>query len=480
MSGWNFENSYLKLPEAFYVKVNPEKTKAPELVILNERLAKSLGFNPGLLKEQGSAYLSGAALPEGAASIAQAYAGHQFGGFSILGDGRAVLLGEQMTPKGDRFDIQLKGSGRTPFSRGGDGKAILGPMLREYIISEAMFSLGVPTTRSLAVTLTGEKVLREGYQKGAVLTRVASSHIRVGTFQYAANFCSINELKELADYTINRHFSNVESSDNKYQSLLREVIKRQAELIAKWMLIGFIHGVMNTDNVALSGETIDYGPCAFMDVYDPETVFSSIDTHGRYSYGNQPNVGGWNLARFAESLLPLLHDNEDKALTLAQDEINKYYEVYHSFWLSGMRKKLGIFNEETNDLNLINTLLDIMHKDQADYTNTFLALTYEEDDYVNLNSDLEYHNWFSQWQERLNRQNESKEASQKLMRSSNPALIPRNYYVEEALTAANNGDLSVMNKLLDALSDPFAHKLEQAAYSCPPDMAGAYKTFCGT
>lgn len=478
--GWNFDNSYARLPGTFYTRVNPEKAPAPELVIINEGLAESLGLNPNILRVNGAAVLSGAELPEGAASIAQAYGGHQFGYFTMLGDGRAVLIGEQLTPRRERFDIQLKGSGRTPYSRGGDGKAVLGPMLREYIISEAMFNLGIPTTRSLAVTLTGEKVLREGYQKGAVLTRVASSHIRVGTFQYAAAYGSLDDLKALADYTINRHFSELGGADNKYLALLSTVIRKQAELISKWMLVGFIHGVMNTDNMALSGETIDYGPCAFMDVYEPETVFSSIDTKGRYAYGNQPEIGGWNLARFAETLLPLIDRKEDKALTLAQDEINRYFELYHEFWLSGMRDKLGIFNKEEGDRSLIYALLDIMHKNQADYTNTFLALTYEEDDYVNLREDEDFQNWYTLWQSRLTRQDNSKEASHKLMRSSNPALIPRNYYVEEALSAADRGDFDVMHRLLEALSDPYAHRLEQAAYSCPPLTGAKYKTYCGT
>ena len=295
----------------------------------------------------------------------------------MLGDGRAVLLGEQITPQGVRVDIQLKGSGRTPYSRGGDGRAALGPMLREYIISEAMHALGIPTTRSLAVVSTGESVIRETDLPGAILTRVAASHLRVGTFQYAAKWGTVEELQALADYTLKRHFPDVEEDENRYLSLLQEVIKRQAELIAKWQLVGFIHGVMNTDNMAISGETIDYGPCAFMDAYDPATVFSSIDSQGRYAYGNQPYIAGWNLARFAETLLPLLHENQEQAIELAQDAISNFAELYQSNWLAGMRAKLGIFNEETEDESLIEDLLSMMQKYRADYTNTFRALTFE-------------------------------------------------------------------------------------------------------
>ena len=299
-----------------------------------------------LQSNDGVAVLAGNQIPEGALPLAQAYAGHQFGHFTMLGDGRALLLGEQITPQGERVDIQLKGSGRTPYSRGGDGRAALGPMLREYIISEAMHALGIPTTRSLAVVTTGESVIRETELPGAILTRVAASHLRVGTFQYVSKWGTVEELRALADYTLKRHFPDVDADENRYLFLLQEVIKRQAALIAKWQLVGFIHGVMNTDNMAISGETIDYGPCAFMDAYDPATVFSSIDSQGRYAYGNQPHIAGWNLARFAETLLPLLHDNQEQAVKLAQDAISDFTELYHSNWLAGMRAKLGIFNEE--------------------------------------------------------------------------------------------------------------------------------------
>ncbi len=301
-TGWNFDNSYARLSKSFFTSTNPTPVSSPKLIIFNESLAKSLGLNVKKLQgKDGVDVFAGNVIPEGASPLAQAYAGHQFGHFTMLGDGRAVLLGEQINPQGERIDIQLKGSGRTPYSRGGDGRAALGPMLREYIISEAMHALGIPTTRSLAVVSTGEPVIRETDLPGAILTRVASSHIRVGTFQYVANWGNVEELRELADYTLKRHYPEIENGESRYLILLQEVIKRQAELIAKWQLVGFIHGVMNTDNMTISGETIDYGPCAFMDTYDPATVFSSIDRQGRYAYGNQPYIGGWNLARFAET-----------------------------------------------------------------------------------------------------------------------------------------------------------------------------------
>lgn len=480
-AGWNLDNSYARLPQLFFSSNKPTTVSSPKLIILNNRLAVSLGLNvEALQSEDGIAVLAGNQIPEGAAPLAQAYAGHQFGHFNMLGDGRAVLLGEQIPPQGERIDIQLKGSGRTPYSRGGDGRAALGPMLREYIISEAMHALGIPTTRSLAVVTTGESIIRETDLPGAILTRVAASHLRVGTFQYAAKWGTVEDLRILADYTLERHFPNIEADESRYLSLLQEVIKRQAELIAKWQLVGFIHGVMNTDNMTISGETIDYGPCAFMDAYDPETVFSSIDIQGRYAYGNQPNIAGWNLARFAETLLPLLHENQEQAVKLAQDKISDFPELFHSNWLAGMRTKLGIFNEETNDEALINGLLSIMKKYRADYTNTFRALTFDTPDTV-LFGTPEFTQWHDLWQARLGRQQESKASSNQLMQNSNPALIPRNHRVEEALEAAvERGDYSVMKRLLDVLSNPYAHSAEQAEYSTLPASATPYRTYCGT
>lgn len=482
-TGWNFDNSYARLPKSFFAKLNPTPVRSPKLVILNHSLAASLRLNVEALESyDGVEMLAGNQIPAGASPLAQAYAGHQFGHFTMLGDGRALLLGEQITPQGKRVDIQLKGSGKTPYSRGGDGRAALGPMLREYIISEAMHELGIPTTRSLAVVTTGEPVIRETEQPGAILTRVAASHLRVATFQYVSRWGTIEELRTLADYTLERHFPEVDADENRYISLLQEVIKRQAVLISKWQLVGFIHGVMNTDNMTISGETIDYGPCAFMDTYDPATVFSSIDVRGRYAYGNQPPIAMWDLARFAETLLPLLHDDEDQAVKLAQDVVSGFNDLYHSHWLSGMRAKLGMFSEEMQDESLIEELLTMMHEHGADYTNTFLALTFDKFSDMELFDTEEFAKWHEQWQARIGRQQESKASVQQLMKSSNPAIIPRNYRVEEALEAAvKQGDYSVMQRLLNVLSNPYAHSPEQADYSTlPPKSACPYRTFCGT
>ncbi len=482
-SGWNLDNSYAQLPKIFFSSLNPTPVSSPNLIILNNKLATSLGLNIEYLKSnQALDIIAGNKVLEGSFPIAQAYAGHQFGYFTMLGDGRAVLLGEQITPSGERFDIQLKGSGETPYSRKGDGRAALGPMLREYIISEVMYALGIPTTRSLAVVTTGEPVYREAIQRGAILTRVAASHLRVGTFEYVSKWGTIDDLRALADYTLNRHYKDFESSENKYLFLLKEVIKRQALLIAKWQLVGFIHGVMNTDNVAISGETIDYGPCAFMDTYDPATVFSSIDQYGRYAYGNQPSIGGWNLARFAETLLPLLHDNKEKAIELAQDAISEYNELYNYNYLLGMRSKLGIFNEEEDDQYLIENLLSMMQKYNADYTNTFSELTYDKPENTALYKTEEFTKWYELWKARLERQQENKLLSTELMRQSNPSIIPRNHRVEEALEAAvNNDDFSVMERLLDALSKPYTHTHCQSEYTkLPPKSNYPYRTFCGT
>ncbi|WP_341277920.1 YdiU family protein [Paenibacillus sp. FSL H8-0537] len=480
--GWNFDNSYARLPEGLFTATNPTPVRSPELIICNDKLAEALGLGAEALQsEEGAAMLAGNLIPEGALPLAQAYAGHQFGHFNRLGDGRALLLGEQITPSGERVDIQLKGPGRTPYSRGGDGRAGVGPMLREYIISEAMYGLGIPTTRSLAVVKTGEPVYREDTQQGAILTRVAASHIRVGTFQFAAQWAAAEELRALADYTVQRHFPQIAADDNRYLSLLQEVIKRQASLIAKWQLVGFIHGVMNTDNMAISGETIDYGPCAFMDAFSLATVFSSIDSQGRYAYGNQPYIAVWNLARLAESLLSLLHDDEEQALKLAEKALADFTDQYHRHWLAGMRGKLGIFNEEEQDDELMKDLLTLMEKHGADYTNTFVALTFNKLEDSALFSSPEYTEWHERWQNRVGRQEQSLEEAGQLMRSSNPAIIPRNHRVEEALEAAVNGDYTVMERLLEALADPYAHSPKQAQYAALPEPSGrAYRTYCGT
>ena len=472
---WNLDHSYAKLPELFFAKQEPDPVRAPKEVIFNHALAATLGVP--LVAE----VFAGNLLPEGAEPLAQAYAGHQFGHFTMLGDGRALLLGEQVTSTGERFDIQLKGSGRTPYSRRGDGRAALGPMLREYIMSEAMHALGVPTTRSLAVVETGEGVRREQMLRGAVLTRVAASHLRVGTFEYAAHFAATEDVRSLADYSITRHFPGIAESEEKYLLMLKETVRRQAFLIASWQLAGFIHGVMNTDNMAISGETIDYGPCAFMDSYHPETVFSSIDTHGRYSYENQPKAAAWNLARFAETLLPLLHEDEYEAVRLGQEEVRNFWDLYQEHWLAGMRAKLGLYDEEEGDALLIETFLELMQTFRADYTNSFRALTLDKKEDMELFSSADFHQWKDSWQKRLGRQEKSKEEVEALMKRANPAIIPRNHRVEEALEAAEEGDLDVMAALLAALHEPYGYRPLQEEYAKLPALAcGCYQTFCGT
>lgn len=478
--GWNLENTYTELPKSFFTKMELNPVKQPELVIFNSSLSKELGFNSGELEKQVDVF-AGNTAPEGSVPIAKAYAGHQFGNFTILGDGRAILLGEQITPKGERYDIELKGSGRTPYSRGGDGRASIGPMLREYIISEAMHALDVPTTRSLAVVTTGEKVRRETLLPGAILTRVSSSHLRVGTFEYARTLKDEHDLKELADYTITRHFKEIKEEANPYLALLREVIKRQALLISKWQLIGFIHGVMNTDNMTISGETIDYGPCAFMDTYDPETVFSSIDRQSRYSYVNQPDISVWDLTRFAETLIPLIDEDSEKAIELCKRELSKFQEIYSEDWLEGMRRKLGLFDKKEEDKDLISTLLSAMYKYKADYTDTFRLLTLDEKTNNDLQKSEEFKEWYSLWKDRLENQEESIQQSQELMKQNNPYVIPRNYRVEQALEAAESeGDYKVMENLLEALYNPYDYSGKYEEYSKIPPKQENYRTYCGT
>ena len=482
-TGWNLDNSYSELPKPLYTRINPDPVRSPKLAVLNHPLAEALGIRTDYLQsEEGVSVLAGNQIPVNAKPIAQAYAGHQFGHFTMLGDGRAVLIGEQISPLGQRNDIQLKGSGRTPYSRGGDGRAALGPMLREYIISESMFGLGIPTTRSLAVVTTGETVIRETALPGAILTRVAASHLRVGTFEYAATLRDHEVLHKLTEYAIKRHYPDLAQNKDRYVLFLKEVIKSQAQLIAKWQLVGFIHGVMNTDNMTISGETIDYGPCALMNEYDPTTVFSSIDWQGRYAYMNQPKIAEWNLARFAEALLPLLSDNQRKAIDIASDALSEFDRMYHELYLRGMRAKLGLLDEEPGDAELINALLDAMQKYKADFTNTFLALTFNTQDGSAFFASEEFNQWNELWQRRLNRQNLTETDRQALMKKSNPALIPRNHRVEEALEAAvNRGDYSYLNRFVTALEAPFAHLPEQAEFSSLPEPTEcAYKTFCGT
>lgn len=481
-AGWKFENSYARLPEAFYVRLNPVPVRTPKLMVFNEALAHFLGLNPDALKGgEGDAVFSGNRIPEGAEPLAQAYAGHQFGFFTMLGDGRAILLGEQVTPEGERFDIQYKGSGRTPFSRQGDGRAALGPMLREYIISEAQHALGIPTTRSLAVVTTGEQVFRETALQGAILTRTAASHIRVGTFEYAARG-KPNEIRALADYTIRRHFPDLTPDGSPYLALLGAVMDRQASLVARWLLVGFIHGVMNTDNMALCGETIDYGPCAFMDAYDPNTVFSSIDHNGRYAYGRQPQIAQWNLARFAETLLPLIHEDPQVAVSMANEAISGFSETFRHYWLAGMRSKLGLLNQEADDGALAEDLLDCMHRHGTDFTNTFRCLASGSLPEASGFRAQDFKQWVERWQARLKRQPDSWESSRRLMNTHYPAIIPRNHGVEEALEAAvERDDFTVMKKLLAFLSQPYRDPPEQAGYYLPPlPSEQPYRTFCGT
>jgi len=502
-AGWKFDNSYTQLPSAFFTKQKPTPVIAPSMVMFNHALATSLGLNVDVLLAHnenvvsarsqalsGKEVFSGNQLPEGSEPLAQAYAGHQFGHFNMLGDGRAILLGEHITPSGVHFDIQLKGAGETAYSRRGDGRAALGAMLREYIISEAMHALGVPTTRSLAVVKTGEPVYRTSLLQGAVLTRVAASHIRVGTFQFAASIDDDSAaLKALADYTLNRHFSNLPSREprdktgavNKYLALLEEVIDRQAELIAKWMQIGFIHGVMNTDNMSICGETIDYGPCAFMDSYDSATVFSSIDQHGRYAFGNQAPIAEWNLVRFAETLLPLLHPDQTSAISIAQTALQTFSIKFQQYWLTGMRAKLGLYTEQADDALLIDGLLNCMEKHGLDYTNTFRALALEANIKTPMLDLPDFIVWHNLWRKRLLIQNQSLAASVHLMLSTNPAIIARNHQVESALSAAEAGDFSVLEKLLEALSKPFNDNPKYADYLLPAPLSNTpYKTYCGT
>ncbi|MDI1309497.1 MAG: YdiU family protein [Methylotenera sp.] len=490
-SGWNFDNSYTRLAKTFFVKQKPTPVKAPQIVLFNQALAISLGLKAEtLLGDEACAIFSGNKLPLGAEPIAQAYAGHQFGHLNMLGDGRAVLLGEHITPEGNRYDIQLKGAGVTAYSRRGDGRAALGPMLREYIISEAIHALGIPTTRSLAVVSTGELVYREGALPGAILTRIAASHIRVGTFQFAVSNDDPELVKSLADYTLDRHFPNLVNDENKYLSLLNVVIDNQAKLIAQWMQVGFIHGVMNTDNMSICGESIDFGPCAFLDNYDPATVFSSIDQQGRYAFGNQPPIAQWNLTRFAETLLPLIHHDIEESIRIAETALKAFADKYQHNWLTGMRAKLGLLAEEPDDLELVEELLNSMKKYRMDYTNTFRDLTSNLTSGSISNSSLnmeeysdrpDFVTWHHRWINKLSRQTESIEIAKTLMLKTNPVVIPRNHQVEAALSATETGDFTVVEKLLAVLSQPYIEDASNISYRSPSlPSAVPYKTFCGT
>jgi len=480
--GWHFDNTYSKLPDIFSSKTSPIKVKKPNLIFLNNNLSKKLELDFSKINNEDLSQLfSGNLLPKDSKTIAQAYAGHQFGHFTMLGDGRATLMGEHVTKDNERFDIQFKGSGITPFSRNGDGRAALGPMLREYIISEAMHALNIPTTRSLAVVKTGEDVVRENILQGAILTRVASSHLRVGTFQYIAARQNENELKTLVNYTVERHYPNIKQSKNQALDLLKVLMEKQINLVINWMRVGFIHGVMNTDNMTISGETIDYGPCAFMDIYDPQTVFSSIDQLGRYAYFNQPSITKWNLARFAECLVPLINEDKDKAVKIVTEEINNFEKIYEIKWLNMMRDKLGLFGEDPKDQVLILDLLTWMHQNKADYTNTFCYLMNKKIQNNKIFDDENFIVWKKRWEERLKLNNNMPEKYLKLMKSVNPLVIPRNHKVEEALESANNNDLSLVIKLIKILEKPYENQKGINEYkSIAPISDQKYQTFCGT
>ena len=489
MIAFGFDNSYSRLPARFFAEVSPTPVPSPSLIRLNHALAAELGLDASALTgPEGLAILAGNAAPQDGHPLAMAYAGHQFGNWvPQLGDGRAILLGEIIDSAGNRRDVQLKGAGRTPFSRGGDGRAPLGPVLREYIVSEAMAALGVPTTRALAAVMTGEAVLRESMVPGAVLTRVASSHIRVGTFQFFAAREDTEALRLLTDHVIERHYPEAASADVPALALLRCVIERQANLVAHWMSVGFVHGVMNTDNMTISGETIDYGPCAFMEAYNPGTVFSFIDRGGRYAFANQPKVAHWNLAQFAQALLPLLADTTDAAIALAQAEVDRFAEVWGNAWLDRMRAKLGLGTALADDQALIDDLLTLMSESEADFTLTFRTLSAMTDPHdtsaltalFNGASGLEA--WLDRWHARSAAEDIPPDARSVAMKAANPAVIPRNHLVEDAITRAHDGDLTAFEALTEALDAPFDDVSPTSPFAQPAAAhEKVHTTFCGT
>ena len=485
-----FDNSYARLSANFFARLDPVPVSSPRLIKFNERLAGELGLDTTHLDGAAlAAIFSGNLLPKGAEPLAMAYAGHQFGQFvPQLGDGRAILLGEVHDRHGARRDIQLKGAGRTPYSRGGDGRAALGPVLREYLVSEAMHALGIATTRSLGAVTTGEIVFRDRPLPGAILTRVAASHVRVGTFQYFAARGDADSVKCLADYVIERHYPEVKSAEQPYLELLRAVAARQAKLVARWMLVGFIHGVMNTDNMTVSGETIDFGPCAFMDAYDPARVFSSIDTMGRYAYQNQPSAAQWNLARFAETLLTLIDPDGGRAVERASEVIAAFPQQFEEHWLSGMRAKLGLVTREPDDVNLAPAWLELLQRNECDYTLAFRRLC----DAVDARADEEvralfprpneYEAWAVKWRSRTARDPQSVEERGESMRRCNPAFIPRNHRVEQVISAAyERADFAPFEELLLVLSRPYEEQPAFEAYAAPPQPGErVLQTFCGT
>ena len=486
----NFDNSYARLPKSFFECIKPTPVKEPKLDRFNKPLANEIGLNVIEDNDILSNIFSGNIVPEGSEPIALVYAGHQFGYFvPQLGDGRAILLGEIVNNGGCRFDIQLKGSGQTSYSRSGDGRAPLGAVIREYIISEAIHSLNIPTTRSLAIIVTGELVSRETLLPGGILTRIASSHLRVGTFEYFAASDDQENLQQLADYSINRHFPNIKESNLRYQTFLESVCDRQAALIAKWMHVGFVHGVMNSDYTSITGETIDYGPCAFMDSYDPATVFSSIDHHGRYAYGNQPNITQWNIACLGECLLPLIHPGRNKAIGIAEEILDSFQDKFRKYWLSGMYKKIGLTQNEPEDINLLEQLLELMKENKTDYTLTFRYLSDAiENDTGNSNFEKQFlsqnkiSEWLVSWRKRLKIQSASFKKIKMSMQKENPAFIPRNHRIEKAIyEAVDNNDYSYMDHFILLLNKPYQDQPNNSEYMHPPEKPDHnYQTFCGT
>jgi uncharacterized protein YdiU (UPF0061 family) len=477
----NFDNTYLTLPQVFYSKINPSVVPNPEVVLFNEELGQDI-FGHTTNPQEWSQLLSGNRVPENTTPFAQAYAGHQFGHFTMLGDGRAIVIGEHVNPFGERYDIQLKGSGRTPYSRRGDGKATLGAMLREYLMSESMFYLGIPTSRSLAVTKTGEKVYRDRSHDGAVLTRIMSGHIRVGTFEYAHYYGSPNDLESLLNYTIKRHFPSLLHSNNPAAEMLEYVMNRQIDLIINWMRVGFIHGVMNTDNTSISGETFDYGPCSFMNTYDLNTVFSSIDTGGRYAFGNQPTIIKWNIVKLAEALLPLLNPSQNRAIEIAREIIDKFDNLFMERWYAMMFSKIGLIKPETGDRDLVDQLLLAMKSFELDYTNTFTSLkrgiTTKESPSQQLDP---LSPWLTNWTRRLEESEGGFLAAAALMGKTNPLFIPRNYFVEKALAGADENNYTLFNQLLSLVKQPYSSSNEIEKYSyVPNNYDHNYKTYCGT
>lgn len=468
-------SDYLTLPSIFYRESFPTAVVKPKYFIFNKDLAKQLNLNTEyLLSDSGLNLLSGEHMTD-LSPISQSYMGHQFGHLTMLGDGRAILLGELA----NGYDLQLKGSGPTAFSRNGDGMATLGPMLREYIISEAMHELNIPTTRSLAVIETGREVRRQNMERGALLVRIASSHLRVGTFEFASYYGKQDDLRALADYAINKHYPHLAQAKSPYFSLLKTVIKKQAELVAKWQLVGFVHGVMNTDNMTISGETIDYGPCAFLDHYKSNQVFSSIDVNGRYAYNEQPNIAGWNLTRFAETLLPLIDEDKDKAISLAQKELSKYGNLFDHYWQKGLLKKIGLHEHTTENIQLVSELLNIMEIEKRDFTETFRALTLLDTQILKLDDSFALTHWYEKWSKLIAPQ---KQMAINDMKQINPAFIPRNYLVEEAIAEAElTGDKNKLNALLSLIKNPYEYNEKQLAYVFPDDKRDdSYKTYCGT